>query len=168
MEMKHLWRTLIHKSRSNKIYVIAGIFITIFLWNTMTTGKEYVKNGAVVKNENKEERTVSKKSVNEGRPRDLEHEEKVRIDIRGINSKLETINKLNSNSKNKAQLYSLTNIDPDIEKGERAQALVGEAFHVLDNFINTNNSETYKGMKSMFQMWNPKSSKAIFSCFQCS
>ena len=167
MEIKHIWRTIIHKTRSNKILGIAGILVTIFLWNTMTIGKgnneiEFAEEQTEHENRLNTEHRDNRMAINEGeRQRNFVREKEVKIDIRGINSKLETINKLNSNSEGKSQLYSLTNIDPDVEKGERQQALVGAAFNVLDNFVDTNSSDTYKGLKSLFQMWNPKSSKVI-------
>ena len=86
------------------------------------------------------------------------------LDIRGINNKLQSLKQVNVNANpilSIPEKYSATKNDPDVRKGERAQALVGQAFNVLDNFIDANTSETYKGMKSMFSMWNPKSSKVI-------
>ena len=159
MEIKLLGRSLLHRTKSNKITVIAGIFVTVFLWQTMTTGKDISEDAFDENPELKQENSKSRFSLTEVRHRELEREKEVKIDIRGINSKLEKINKINSATKDTSQLYSLTNIDPDIEKGEKAQALVGHAFDMLDNFIDTNSSTTYKGMKAMFSMWNPKSSK---------
>merc|ERR1719414_251448 len=120
-------------------------------------------NESLIQSDHTEDEEIrdSRISMSDGeRLRNLDREKEIKIDIRGIRGKLEKIDNLNSKGNKRSQtLYSLTNIDPDAEKGEKAQAFFGGAFSVLDNFIDTNTSETYKGMKSMLQMWNPKSSK---------
>ena len=161
MEFAQIWRIFVHRVKSNKISFTSALIITVFLWHTMTAENPASQNISTEDLEIAEEESASKSAFldREERFRDVEREEAVKIDIRGINSKLENINKMNSNLNGNSQLYSLTNIDPDISKGEKTQAFLGQAFNVLDNFIDTNSSATYKGMKSMLTMWNPKTSK---------
>ena len=161
MEFAQIWRIFVHRVKSNKISFTSALLITVFLWHTMTAENPASQNISTEDLEITEEESASKSAFldREERFRDVEREETVKIDIRGINSKLENINKMNSNLNGNSQLYSLTNIDPDISKGEKTQAFLGQAFNVLDNFIDTNSSATYKGMKSMLTMWNPKTSK---------
>ena len=164
MEVKQLWRTILHRMKSNKITFTACIFVTLFLWHVMTTGNPNIKNASEYTSEHIDDDQSNiriEQLIDNNKHRDLKREEDVKIDIRGLNKKLDTITKINANPHVKSQIYSLTNIDPDVAKGETAQVLMGGAFHVLDNFIDTNASETYKGMKSMFSMWNPKTSKVI-------
>ena len=158
-----MWRTAFHRMKTNKITFTACIFVTFTLGHIMMTGNHLnAKDDKFPETIKQSDDDKQSDTSNKRNHRDLVREEDVKIDIREINSKLDSINKINAHSQNvQSQMYSLTNIDPDVERGERAQALMGEAFHVLDNFIDTNTSETYKGMKSMFSMWNPKSSKVI-------
>ena len=166
MELKQFWRLFLHRARTNKLALVVGLFITTFIWHSMTLDtSESIQNinESTFQSDNVQDKEIrdSRITLNDGeRLRNVEREKEVKIDIRGIRGKLEKIDRLNSKGDKRSQtLYSLTNIDPDAEKGEKAQAFFGGAFSVLDNFIDTNTSETYKGMKSMLQMWNPKSSK---------
>ena len=166
MDSKHFYRSLLHRARTNKLALVVGLFVTVFLWHTMTldtSENAHINEDSSVQSDLTQdvETRDSRITMREGeRLRNLDREKEVKIDIRGIRGKLEKIDNLNSKGNKRSQtLYSLTNIDPDAEKGETAQALLGGAFSVLDNFIDTKTSETYKGMKSMLQMWNPKSSK---------
>ena len=173
MELKQFWRVFLHRARSNKIALIVCLFVTVLLWHTMTfeaSANSQTIDQSLSESDYKEEKEIrdSRITMNDGeRQRNLDREETVKIDIRGIRGKLEKIDRLNSHSDKRSQtLYSLTNIDPDAMQGEKAQALLGGALSVLDNFIDANNSETYKGMKSMVQMWNPKSSKVCNISYQ--
>ena len=173
MELKQFWRVFLHRARSNKIALIVCLFVTVLLWHTMTfeaSANSQTVDQSLSESDYKEEKEIrdSRITMNDGeRQRNLDREETVKIDIRGIRGKLEKIDRLNSNSDKRSQtLYSLTNIDPDAMQGEKAQALLGGALSVLDNFIDANTSETYKGMKSMVQMWNPKSSKVCNISYQ--
>ena len=166
MDLKQFWRLFLHRARTNKLALVGGLFVTVFLWHSMildaSENNDSIKESLLQSDHTEDEEIRdSRITMSEGeRLRNLDREKEIKIDIRGIRGKLEKIDNLNSKGNKRSQtLYSLTNIDPDAAKGETAQALLGGAFSVLDNFIDTNTSETYKGMKSMLQMWNPKSSK---------
>ena len=166
MDLKQFWRLFLHRVRTNKLALVVSLFVTAFLWHSMildTSENTQSIKESLIQSDHMEDEEIrdSRITMSEGeRLRNLDREKEIKIDIRGIRGKLEKIDNLNSKGNKRSQtLYSLTNIDPDAGKGETAQALLGGAFSVLDNFIDTNTSETYKGMKSMLQMWNPKSSK---------
>ena len=162
MDLKQCWRISIHRLKTNKVTVAACALVTFFLWHGMTATVTQDADSSVptsIYNDEDSNRVgINHKKRNENLS-DFDV-----LDIRGINSKLQSLKQVNVNANpilSIPEKYSATKNDRDVRKGERAQALVGQAFNVLDNFIDANTSETYKGMKSMFSMWNPKSSKVI-------
>ena len=162
MDIKQCWRASLHRIRTNKVTVASCVLVTFFLWHGMTTVTQNVDSSIHLSEYNDENSNSLGISNNKKRNANLSNFDV--LDIRGINSRLQSLKQVNVNVNpilSIPEKYSATKNDPDVKKGERAQALVGQAFNVLDNFIDSNTSETYKGMKSMFSMWNPKSSKVI-------
>ena len=177
MDVKHFLRICVHRIRSNKIAFVSCFFVTLFLWHGMSSMKHnvqhvenYISSFDISNHEHIHEDGAhnSHKHTEKNYEGDETNSEASReiIDIREINSKLKSIkeqdspgSEIYSPSKKHQKKSNGKSDDMDIARGERAQALVGQAFNVLDNFIDTNSSATYKGFKSMFSMWNPQSSK---------
>ena len=177
MDVKHFLRICVHRIKSNKIAFVSCFFVTLFLWHGMSSMKHNVQD--VESYVSSFDISNHQHSHNDGAHNSHEHAEnnyegdntngetgEEIIDIREINSKLKSIEEQDSPG---SEIYSPSkkhhrnsngkSDDMEIARGESAQALVGQAFNVLDNFIDSNSSATYKGFKSMFSMWNPKSSK---------
>ena len=138
MEIKQFWRLFLHRARTNKLALVVGLFITAFIWHSMTLGtSESIQNinESKIQSDNVQDEEIrdSRITLNDGeRLRNVEREKEVKIDIRGIRGKLEKIDRLNSKGDKRSQtLYSLTNIDPDAEKGEKAQAFFWWGFQCV-------------------------------------
>ena len=88
MEFAQIWRIFLHRIKSNKISFTSALLITVFLWHTMTAENPASQNISKEDLEITEEESASKSAFldREERFRDVEREETVKIDIRGINS----------------------------------------------------------------------------------
>ena len=87
MDSKQFWRLFLHRARTNKLALVAGLFVTAFLWHSMIINisetPQSIKESQI-QSDNTEDEEIrdSRITMNEGkRLRNLDREKEIKIDI---------------------------------------------------------------------------------------